>query len=529
MIFRSRRRTAGVVAVVTVTVFAVLAGCGAPPPPPPRTARVERATVRTGVSAAGSVASSGQANLGFQRGGQLTAVDAKVGDTVRAGQVLATIDNFPALQALRQAQSGLAGQLANLERVRGSTAVGGANNSVAQAQRILDATKRSVAATVDADNKAVGNAQAAYDKAQAGAAQAQQKFAADQAMCMQAQAMMSSSSGSTGSTGSSGSASGSTSTAMPISCTLLPGDQSAVTMSQSGVGMALSTLQQAQGKRETDKASGQVQIEQARNGVVMAQNQLDSSSADRSPNLDAAQAAVDGARVGVSNAQRDLANTTLRAPVDGRITALNGAVGEFLGASTSTTPFAPGGGAPIPGAATDAGAGAAAGAAGGAGASPTRPGGTQFIVEQNVSGFSVVAPFQENDATMLQPGQRAEFTVDALPDAMLGGTVTSVAPSSTAISGVINYYVTISVDQPDPRLREGQSARASVITGEAANMLSVPNAAVTKQGDRSSVIVLGSDGRTTPTPFTPGLVGPDRTQVAGGLSEGQQVVETGNQ
>jgi HlyD family secretion protein len=40
------------------------------------------------------------------------------------------------------------------------------------------------------------------------------------------------------------------------------------------------------------------------------------------------------------------------------------------------------------------------------------------------------------------------------------------------------------------------------------------------------VVVVGPDGQQVPTPFVPGLVGADRTEVRSGLTEGQQVLLT---
>ena len=116
------------------------------------------------------------------------------------------------------------------------------------------------------------------------------------------------------------------------------------------------------------------------------------------------------------------------------------------------------------------------------------------------------------------------MTFDAIPGLTESGTVVAVAPSATAISGVISYYVTMSLDEVDPRLRDGQTARAAVITAERQNVLSVPNAAVRRQGDATIVTVVDPDGRQRVVTFQPGLVGPDRTEVLSGLSEGQRVV-----
>jgi HlyD family secretion protein len=310
-------------------------------------------------------------------------------------------------------------------------------------------------------------------------------------------------------------------TMTPIECSLLPGDQAAVTQAQSGISTAQGQLAQAQQKRTVDVASGRVQVETARGQAVSAQNQLDQSSADRPGALDAQRAAVDGARAGVRNAEQDLANTTLRAPVAGTVSVLNGVVGEFVAPSSGTTALAPGSDAAIPGAASAAAASAGAAAAA---ASPNRPGGSQFMVLQSPGTFQVVAPFQEDDAASILPNQAVAVGVDAIPDTSLPGQVLSVAPSGDAISNVINYYVTVTLAHGDPRLKDGQTARASVITGQVPNAISVPNGAIRRQGDRSSVVVVYPGGRQETVPVTPGVEGPDRTQVLTGLTEGQDVL-----
>ena len=116
-------------------------------PPQPQTARIERTTVFTAVSSSGALSASSEQNLGFLRGGRLTAVNVQVGDRVTAGQVLATLDDGPARRTLEQQQAQLDAQRAVLARLVNSTAVPGAQNSVQQAQAILDATEDQVQAT----------------------------------------------------------------------------------------------------------------------------------------------------------------------------------------------------------------------------------------------------------------------------------------------------------------------------------------------------------------------------------------------
>ena len=287
-----------------------------------------------------------------------------------------------------------------------------------------------------------------------------------------------------------------------------------------GVEAAKTTLTAAEQKKKVDAAAGQVSVETSRVSVVAAQNALNSASSDRPHAIDQQLALVDGAEALVRSAQQDVDDGTLTAPADGVISAVNGAVDEYLSPASGTTALAPGSRAAIPGSAS---AGGATGATGG-GAAPTRPGGSSFLVLSDAETFEAVVPFEESDASQIAPDQQVSVTFDAIPDLTESGNVVAVAPSATAISGVISYYVTMSLDEADPRLRDGQTARAAVITAERQNVLSVPNSAVRRQGDAAIVTVVDPAGRPRVVTFQPGLVGPDRTEVLSGLSEGQRVV-----
>jgi multidrug efflux pump subunit AcrA (membrane-fusion protein) len=89
-----------------LAVAVALAACtSSSAPPQPQTARVERTTVYTAVSSSGALSASSEQNLGFLKGGRLTAVNVKVGDRVTAGQVLANLDDGPARRTLEQQQA----------------------------------------------------------------------------------------------------------------------------------------------------------------------------------------------------------------------------------------------------------------------------------------------------------------------------------------------------------------------------------------------------------------------------------------
>lgn len=121
-------------------------------------------------------------------------------------------------------------------------------------------------------------------------------------------------------------------------------------------------------------------------------------------------------------------------------------------------------------------------------------------------------------------GQGRSFTVDAVSGAPHPGRLLAIAPSAATISGVTEYYVTVTVAVRDPGLRAGQTARVAVTTVLARDVLVVPNAAVIRDRDASYVDLLGPDGKITQTRFEPGPVGDENTAVVSGLSAGQRVL-----
>ena len=141
-----------------------------------------------------------------------------------------------------------------------------------------------------------------------------------------------------------------------------------------------------------------------------------------------------------------------------------------------------------------------------------RPGGTQFLVLDGAENFQVVVPFEESDAARIAPNQNVDVTFAAVPDLVRHGTVMAVAPGATASSGVVSYYVTVLLTETDPRLHAGLGG------------LAVPNAAVHREGGRTTVTVAAVGGGQQVVPFQAGTVGDDTTQVVSGLSEGDEVV-----
>lgn len=149
--------------------------------------------------------------------------------------------------------------------------------------------------------------------------------------------------------------------------------------------------------------------------------------------------------------------------------------------------------------------------------------------------FDVTASVVESDVAKMAVGQTADVSIAAV-DADLTGKVKSIAPTATGnTSGnVVDYAVTISLQNPPTGVRAGMTADVTITIASADNVLTVPAAALRGTTGNYSVLVMGADGTPTPQGVEVGLVTNTTAEIKSGLSEGQQVVtgvanaQTGN-
>jgi len=84
----------------------------------------------------------------------------------------------------------------------------------------------------------------------------------------------------------------------------------------------------------------------------------------------------------------------------------------------------------------------------------------------------------EADIGKVKEGQKVRFTVDAFPDDNFTGKVSQVRYSPEIVQNVVTYTTIVEVSNPEMKLRPGMTATVSVVTGEAKNVLRVPNSAL---------------------------------------------------
>jgi HlyD family secretion protein len=524
------RRAWAACAIGAVAVLALTA-CTAEPPPPP-TLRVDRGTVATTVSASGTLVGISEQTLGFPSRGQLVEVLVGVGARVEPGQVLARVDDFELRRTLEQEQADLAQAQAELDRAEGGNSVNATGRTLNQAREILEAVRKEVEETNELNRSATDRAREQLDFDKKVLDRAQDQLRRDLAACDDQDDPPS----------SAGTTSAPTTTKTPPAeaaedqddsdlevegasfstnpagaCDRILSDRDAVDNARRSVISSETALDTAKHREDVDAAAGRVSIEREEQTVISAENDRGAAENDRPADINAQEAAVRNAQAAVSIAQRNVDNTVLHAPVAGVVSALNGKVGEYVGEASGLTPIAPGSSAALP-QSTDLAAGGDTGT--------SAPGGSAFMVLNNIDSFQLVVPFEESDAARIAPNQAVEVTVDAIPDLRAPATVLAVGPAGNPTSGIVEYYATVVLREgSDARLRDGQTALADVEVESVDNALRVPSAAVRRESSGSTVVdVRGEDGQPIPTPFTAGAVGDEYTQVVSGLREGQELL-----
>ncbi len=242
--------------------------------------------------------------------------------------------------------------------------------------------------------------------------------------------------------------------------------------------------QVASAKASIDSAQLSAQLAKIGNDLKLAPAKV--------ADITSAQGTVLQAKAQVTTATKALADTSIVAPFDGIVTALNSVVG--LTSSSGT----------------------------GSGANAS----TAVVQLTAVDALQVQVGFSEANAAKITAGQPVTVTFDALPNVSIDTTVKAIDQTATASSGVATYYVNAVVEGAfDQGVRPGMTAQVEVSVKQASGVLLLQSNAVTTRGSRSFVNI--QDPKTkveTRTPVEIGVVGETGTEIVSGLTEGQIVV-----
>ena len=268
----------------------------------------------------------------------------------------------------------------------------------------------------------------------------------------------------------------------------------AVEEAQAQLERALATMEQAQGDYVRNKQLFEWKIITA------------SEFSAAQSNFSVQKANVKSAQISLERARQNLAYTKIYAPIDGVIVERNVDVGQTVAANFSTPQL--------------------------------------FLIANDLSDMQILALVDESDIGAIKPGQPVEFTVQAYPNETFSGTVQQVRLQSKTQDNVVNYTAVVGVKNTAGKLLPGMTATVQFLTGDAQNVLIVPNSALRirptpamfaqsqhpiliNDQDASSAMLWTLDGmgKLNPVRVHTGLSDENHTEVAGqNLAVGTKIV-----
>ena len=463
---------------------------------------VKKIDLKQTVLATGQVTSKTDLNLSFSSSGIVRSVKVEVGDVVKKGTILATLDQGNELASLTQARGALAGAQAKYQR----TIDGASNEEITLAQIALDNAKRDYDRTKLTQNTLVANA-----------------YSALLSTSLVAVPDNTSSDTVTGPT-ISGAYTGNEGV---YHLTLNVGGSSSyfsISGLESGTGVITSASPAPLGinglfiqfpanfsaganqnwtisipnKKSSYYISNynayQSALKTRDEAVGSAQALIDQRTAElaikkstaRQADLDLAQADILTAQGQYELASSNFEHTVLRAPADGTITRIDVKVGELAQSLK------------------------------------------EVMVLQDVSNLYLESNVNEANITSIKDGATVDLTFDAFGvDKTFTGHIVKVDPSSTIVSGVVNYKVTASIDMV-PELRPGMTANMTILVSEKDGVLVVPSRAVITNTDGSKIIRIVTDTKRKSykeIPVTTGVEGDGgMVEITSGITLGEEFV-----
>jgi HlyD family secretion protein len=454
-------------------------------------ARVQRGPMTVTVRAVGAVAAPSEVTLNFGIGGRLTELMVEEGEVVQAGNVLARLDTMDLELLVDRAEAALDLTRAQLARTKvGATEaeLSSAEASLAAAQANYEEVRAGpLAAELASAEAALKSAETSYRQLLVGPTGDERTVARanlekTEITLQAAQAEYDEFAWQQGFEASPQAATLHQATidyqqALARYNLVLAGPTSdQLDRAQAQIAQARAQLERVLAGR-TGAA-----LESAAAQVARAQAEIDGLRNSPTPEeLSIAQAQVLQAQIGLEQARRQLDYATLTAPSPGTVMAIGANMGQSVSAAT-----------PV-------------------------------IVLADLSHPELKVGVNEMDIGQIQLGQSATILLEAFPSHELKGRVSKIAPLPTAMAGVVNYPVTIELNEHDVAARPGMAAQAEITVSERADVLLVPRAGLRPRGGEW-VVWVQRGGRVVGVKVEIGHIQGRAVEVLGNLAEGEEVV-----
>jgi membrane fusion protein, macrolide-specific efflux system len=235
------------------------------------------------------------------------------------------------------------------------------------------------------------------------------------------------------------------------------------------------------------------EVAAARASVESAAAKVSEDSSSSSVQLAADEAALTSARSQLTSAKTALADSHLRATINGTVTSVSLTNGQQV-------------------------------SAGGGGATSSSGTSSSQVVIQSSKTFLVDATVDDTEVKTVQKGQEVAITPDGATTSVTG-IVKSVSAVPSSDSSVVSFPIVVRVSGHPSGVYAGASATLVITTKHVAHVLEIPTLAITYSGTTATVEVK-SGGKTSKRTITAGTSYGLETQVVSGLSAGEDVVVT---
>ncbi len=495
-----KRKAASLLCVCLVAVLS--AGCGGQEAAEEAAtsitvAQAERGGVASYLSYTGTVNPQASVAVVPKVSGKVTDVRVKLGDTVNRGDVLYTIDDTDLRLQVRQAEAGLASAQAAYNNAVG----GGAQQSVTQLEQALTAAEleysnaqsaydrakeanesgsaiKQAQATLDEakgayeraqaaydSNTAVAAAQVAYDSAKLAFERMQQLYDQGGISKQQLEA-----------------AENQFKTAEAQLSTAQDGAKQTLDSAKSRYDIAQEQYNTAVLNKDAELEAAKSRLDNAQASLNAARENLDLTQNVINPqNAQSASASVQSAQAALDIAREQLSNATVTAPISGQVSAIPVEVGAM--------------------------------------ASQSSP-----VMLVDMDGVEIDIQVAEKNINYVSVGMPAKVSVTSGGIEQADAAVAEVSPAANVQTGM--YDVKIYIENPDERFKAGMFADVQLVSDSHTDALTIPTAAVKKDGDRTYVYVVNGD-KLEERDIVQGIEQEDVTEVASGLSDGETVVVRG--
>ncbi|WLI87919.1 efflux RND transporter periplasmic adaptor subunit [Massilia sp. R2A-15] len=199
-----------------------------------------------------------------------------------------------------------------------------------------------------------------------------------------------------------------------------------------------------QGEASVASAAASMRLAQSnfdRNVRLVAQNYVSTLTLEQSRReLDVARANVKLAEAQLARSKADLANSVIRAPIDGVIIKRTIDLGQTVAASFNTPNL--------------------------------------FQIARDLTKMQIDTNVSEADVGALKAGQPARFVVDAYPDREFDATMRQFRLAANVVQNVVTYNVVLDVENKQELLKPGMTAQVRLVVGSRQNVLRIPTAAL---------------------------------------------------